>query len=69
MRRLHHAAHTDRHVVAESLRGHGHICLIAPDLDLEQIMCEWRGDRIIGETAANAPDRPVVAGCSHERVS
>jgi pimeloyl-ACP methyl ester carboxylesterase len=23
------------------LEGHGHICLIAPDLDLEQILSEW----------------------------
>lgn len=26
------------------LRGHGHICLIAPDLDLEQLLREWRPD-------------------------
>ena len=25
------------------LEGHGHICLIAPDIDLEQILSEWRG--------------------------
>jgi pimeloyl-ACP methyl ester carboxylesterase len=24
------------------LQGHGHICLIAPNLDLEQILREWR---------------------------
>lgn len=24
------------------LEGHGHICLIAPDIDLERIVCEWR---------------------------
>ena len=24
------------------LEGHGHICLIAPDIDLEQILGEWR---------------------------
>jgi pimeloyl-ACP methyl ester carboxylesterase len=24
------------------LKGHGHICLIAPDLDLAQILAEWR---------------------------
>jgi pimeloyl-ACP methyl ester carboxylesterase len=29
--------------VLRILRGHGHICLIAPDLDLEQIISEWRG--------------------------
>jgi hypothetical protein len=23
------------------LEGHGHICLIAPDLDLEQILSQW----------------------------
>jgi len=29
------------------LRGHGHICLIAPQLDLHQILAEWsiRNDR------------------------
>ena len=26
------------------LTGHGHICLIAPDLDLAQILAEWRND-------------------------
>lgn len=26
------------------LAGHGHICLIAPDVDLQQILSEWRGD-------------------------
>jgi pimeloyl-ACP methyl ester carboxylesterase len=26
------------------LRGHGHICLIAPDLDLEQLLRDWRPD-------------------------
>ena len=26
------------------LKGHGHICLIAPDLDLAQILHEWQGD-------------------------
>ena len=26
------------------LRGHGHICLIAPNLDLEQLLREWRPD-------------------------
>ena len=25
------------------LEGHGHICLIAPDIDLEQIVGQWRG--------------------------
>jgi len=25
------------------LQGHGHICLIAPDLDLQQIVTEWLG--------------------------
>lgn len=26
------------------LNGHGHICLIAPDLDLAQILADWQGD-------------------------
>lgn len=26
------------------LRGHGHICLIAPNLDLEQLLRDWRPD-------------------------
>ena len=26
------------------LTGHGHICLIAPNLDLEQLLREWRPD-------------------------
>lgn len=26
------------------LRGHGHICLIAPDINLETIVTNWRGD-------------------------
>ncbi|HSD31345.1 MAG TPA: alpha/beta fold hydrolase [Gemmatimonadales bacterium] len=26
------------------LRGHGHICLIAPNLDLEQVLRDWRPD-------------------------
>jgi pimeloyl-ACP methyl ester carboxylesterase len=25
------------------LEGHGHICLIAPDVNLEQIVTTWRG--------------------------
>ncbi|OFW18029.1 MAG: hypothetical protein A3H97_04040 [Acidobacteria bacterium RIFCSPLOWO2_02_FULL_65_29] len=29
--------------VMRILTGHGHICLIAPDLDLAQILNEWRG--------------------------
>jgi pimeloyl-ACP methyl ester carboxylesterase len=29
--------------VVRELAGHGHICLIAPDVDLEQILNEWRG--------------------------
>ena len=29
--------------VMRILTGHGHICLIAPDLDLSQILCEWQG--------------------------
>jgi pimeloyl-ACP methyl ester carboxylesterase len=29
--------------VMRVLEGHGHICLIAPDLDLAQILNEWRG--------------------------
>ena len=28
--------------VVRVLTGHGHICLIAPDIDLEQILNEWR---------------------------
>jgi hypothetical protein len=28
--------------VVRILPGHGHICLIAPDLDLDQILKEWR---------------------------
>jgi pimeloyl-ACP methyl ester carboxylesterase len=27
----------------QMLAGHGHICLIAPDLDLAQIIGQWRG--------------------------
>lgn len=27
------------------LTGHGHICLIAPDLDLAEILCDWRASR------------------------
>lgn len=30
--------------VVRILAGHGHICLIAPDLDLADILREWRGD-------------------------
>jgi hypothetical protein len=26
------------------LHGHGHICMIAPDLDLERLLHEWRPD-------------------------
>lgn len=29
--------------VMRILAGHGHICLIAPDIDLERILHEWRG--------------------------
>ncbi len=32
------------------LGGHGHICLIAPDLDLEQVIAEWR-ERLVPTTA------------------
>jgi 3-oxoadipate enol-lactonase/3-oxoadipate enol-lactonase/4-carboxymuconolactone decarboxylase len=35
------------------LEGHGHICLIAPDLDLARIIDEWRN------TAGGAPRGPV----------
>jgi hypothetical protein len=28
--------------VMRILKGHGHICLIAPDLDLAQILYEWQ---------------------------
>jgi pimeloyl-ACP methyl ester carboxylesterase len=31
------------------LDGHGHICLIAPDLDLSQIIREWRGSMLNDE--------------------
>lgn len=38
------------------LAGHGHICLIAPDLDLAQIIGDWRAnrarDRRLGESPA-----------------
>jgi hypothetical protein len=27
------------------LEGHGHICLLAPDLDMSTILAEWRGLR------------------------
>jgi pimeloyl-ACP methyl ester carboxylesterase len=30
--------------VVRVLSGHGHICLISPDVDLGQILAEWRGD-------------------------
>jgi hypothetical protein len=30
--------------VIRILKGHGHICLIAPDLDLAQILDEWQGE-------------------------
>lgn len=30
--------------VMKILEGHGHICLIAPDLDLSQILAEWRSN-------------------------
>lgn len=30
--------------VLRVLRGHGHICMIAPDLDLERVLHEWRPD-------------------------
>jgi pimeloyl-ACP methyl ester carboxylesterase len=30
--------------VVRILAGHGHICLIAPDLDLGEILREWRGE-------------------------
>jgi hypothetical protein len=29
------------HAVVRVLEGHGHICLIAPDIDLERILDEW----------------------------
>jgi hypothetical protein len=28
--------------IVRVLAGHGHICLIAPDVDLGQILNEWR---------------------------
>jgi pimeloyl-ACP methyl ester carboxylesterase len=30
--------------VVRILAGHGHVCLIAPDLDLGDILREWRGE-------------------------
>ncbi len=30
--------------VVRVLAGHGHSCLISPDIDLGQILTEWRGD-------------------------
>lgn len=35
--------------VMRILAGHGHICLIAPDVDLTAILDEWRGD-VVGRT-------------------
>ena len=36
------------------LKGHGHICLIAPDVDLATILDEWRGDVSSSAAAAAA---------------
>lgn len=43
------------------LDGHGHICLIAPDLDLGCILDEWRPDAEsrTGPTTAQPPDAPI----------
>lgn len=34
-----------RNATIRVLAGHGHICLLAPDLDLAEILEEWRGSR------------------------
>ena len=41
----------------EVLKGHGHICLIAPDIDLERILSEWHGRE--GEGAGARRDAVV----------
>jgi pimeloyl-ACP methyl ester carboxylesterase len=33
------------HSAIRVLAGHGHVCLIAPDLDLAEILAEWNGSR------------------------
>jgi pimeloyl-ACP methyl ester carboxylesterase len=35
--------------VSRVLAGHGHICLIAPDVDLAQILNEWRAEEVRSE--------------------
>lgn len=39
------------------LEGHGHSCLIAPDLDLSAILDDWRADRSLLEDGTKRADR------------
>jgi pimeloyl-ACP methyl ester carboxylesterase len=55
------AASTPRSVV-RVLEGHGHICLIAPDIDLEQILDEWSRD--FATRTSREADEGTVANSS-----
>jgi pimeloyl-ACP methyl ester carboxylesterase len=41
-----------------TLSGHGHICLIAPDIDLRRILEEWQGARETGVNGVTAQPVP-----------
>lgn len=43
--------------VLRILPGHGHICLIAPDMDLAEILHEWRRDPIVISPPDEGPTR------------
>jgi hypothetical protein len=45
-----------RGAAVQILDGHGHICLIAPDLDLAEILRNWRPHL----TAVDAPPRDLA---------
>jgi pimeloyl-ACP methyl ester carboxylesterase len=40
--------------VSRVLAGHGHICLIAPDIDLAQILNEWRAAAVVSRQTPEA---------------
>jgi hypothetical protein len=54
------AAHVPGAAV-QILDGHGHICLIAPDLNLEEILRGWRPHLIEGDAARSPAPRAAPA--------
>jgi len=50
------------------LEGHGHICLIAPDLDLEHLLQRWRNGRLPVRTRPPGPESPAAPAAAPTRL-